>query len=312
MGIGPIVFKELVKNGYSLRFGTRVWDIAKRDLLYMTPELSKGFLNLRNHERYKVNLIDREVDLLRVNSDKILVAIGDEAFNLIDVGCGDGLKANAFIESTCDKCKIRFCPVSNSRELVDLALKNVRDKKYPGVTGYKESVANFDALDEVISFVRNSDYQRNVILLLGSLIASFDINYYLRKASEAMLPGDVLLIGNGIRTGERFANLETYRASIFNEWFMHLMRELGFTDDEVEYDSRFANGRLEGFYRVKVDKKISYDGREREIRKGDEILAAYQYKYYSHELLDFCRMYFKDAELVCDPDNEHALVICKK
>ena len=126
MGIGPIVFKELVKNGYSLRFGTRVWDVAKRDLLYMTPELSKAFLTLRNHEKYKANLIDREVDLLRVNSDKILSAIGDEAFNLIDVGCGDGLKASVFIESTLDKCKIRFCPVSNSRELVDLALKNVR------------------------------------------------------------------------------------------------------------------------------------------------------------------------------------------
>src|SRR3989344_3505248 len=76
--------------------------------------------------------------------------------------------------------------------------------------------------------LRNSKYQRNIILLLGSLISSFDINDYLFKVSQSMFPGDYLVIGNGIRKGERFTKLETYKHPLFNDWLIHLMRLLDF------------------------------------------------------------------------------------
>jgi len=312
MGIGEKVFKELVKNGYSIRDGTRVWDVARRDLLYMTPDLSKAFLELRENERYKANLIDKETQLIKENISKVCDIVGDDSFNLIDVGCGDGLKAGSFIQAVGDKAKIRFCPVSTSDELVALALKNIQEKEYSNVTDCNGHVRSFGDLDEVIAQSRTSEYQKNVVLLLGSLISSFDINGYLRSISDAMFPGDVLIIGNGVRKGKRFTNVDTYKSPEFNNWFVNLVKELGFKDDEVEYDVRFDNNRLEGFYKIKVDKKISFDGIERDFRKGDEILAAYQHKYFDNELSDFCGMYFSKVELIKDPESEYALIICKK
>ena len=204
------------------------------------------------------------------------------------------------------------CTVKINDYFVKVALENVKKEGFANVIEYaprlSDDCKNFD---EVGAALRNSKYQKNVVLLLGSLLASFEINDYLFRLSNSMLPGDLLVIGNGIRKGPRFSNLETYKHPIFNEWLIHLMRQIGFSDKEVEYDARFANGRLEAFYKIKVDKVI-YGERKIEFKKGDIIIVAFHYKLYDYELGDFCRQYFEKVELVKDPAEEYALVFCRK
>ncbi len=143
-------------------------------------------------------------------------------------------------------------------------------------------------------------------------MASFEVTDFLFTLSRTMKRGDVLVIGNGIRTGKRFVGIEKYKHPLFNEWFVHLMSGLGFTPDEVSYDARFAHGRLEFFYKVKQDKIFVSQGKRIKFKAGDEIVVAVQYKYYAAELEKFCKMYFSDVRFFKDKDSEYALILCVK
>ena len=307
------LLKYIVREGPSMKNGNRVWDIAHRKFLYMTPELVKKFLAMRSHERYKQLVIDKEIDLIKEGRDFFVNGFGAANFNLIDLGCGDGTKAKTFISMFKDsKSKIKFCPTSVSKELVDLTLKNIKSENFSCISDYTSKIACFEEADEIISELRSKDYQKNVILFLGSILASFDINEYLFNLSNAMFSGDYLIIGNGIRKGQRLVNLETYKHKVFREWTLPLMKELGFNENEVEYDVRFNSVRVELFYKLKVDKTVDFDGRKIEFKSGDEIMVAKLYKYFPDELEKFCKFYFSDVKLLKDSEEEYALVVCKK
>jgi uncharacterized SAM-dependent methyltransferase len=269
----------------------QVWNIASHDLLYITPQLAQGFLNLRKIERYKLNVIDREIALLKHHVPKHFGGI-IEPFNLIDLGCGDGLKAEAVIRSLPASMKLRYCPVDINKSFLDMASKKIEDLNKSSVLSIKPVADMFENLGEIAGMLRNARFQKNAILFLGNTLASYEINDFLFEVSRDLFKGDLFVIGNGIREGKRFVELDKYRHPAFNSWFMHLIRLLGFSDSEVAYDVRFANSRLEFFYKLLVDKTIEHNGTTLEFKKGDLILVAYQYKYFEKELQKFCKMYF--------------------
>ncbi len=313
MRLKATLFKELIKQGPSIEDGKRVWDIAKRDFLFLTPELAKSFLKLRNHPRYQETVINREIELLKKNKDIIFKEVSEGNFNLVDMGCGNGQKAQVLLQSLCGvNADIRYCPVNVDEYLVNLAMGNIKMSGFDCVKEFQPRLASFNDLDEVATTLRTANYPRNVVLLLGSILASFDIHNYLFTLSNAMFDGDCLIIGNAIRKGERLINLEAYKHPVFSEWFMHLMNALGFQENEVEYDARFNEMRIEMFYKIKKDREVEFNGRKIQFRAGDEILAAILYKFYEKELEEFCKMYFSDVKVFKDADEEYALVLCRK
>jgi uncharacterized SAM-dependent methyltransferase len=313
MEIKRTLLKELIKNGYSKESNSRVWNIGSRSFLYINKEMAEDFLNLKNNERYKKTIIDAEIQLLKDHSPKFLECIEDCKFNLIDMACSDGEKAKTIITSIPKTTKLRYCPVNVNNYLVKLATDSIKNENFPNVLDHAPRISkNFESLDQIGPALRNNTYQKNVYLLLGSILSSFDINHYLFRLSNSMLPGDIIIIGNAIRVGERFENIETYQQEIFHNWLFHSMKKLGFSNDEVTYEPRFANNRLEAIYHINSNKVISHDKQSLELRKGDKVIVAFQYKYFEFELLKFCKMYFENVELVKDKDNEHALIFCKK
>jgi uncharacterized SAM-dependent methyltransferase len=308
-----MAFRKLIKNGYSKAGDGKVWDIADMSMLYSTPEMAKGFLKLREHPRYRATVMDIEVGLLKKYSADFLKCVEDCKFNLIDMGCSDGMKAKALIGSLKKSMQFRYCPVSVSKHFVDLATENIKKENFGNIFRYSPRVSpSFIGMEHVGAALRNSEYQKNVFLLLGSVLGGFQINDYLFRLSSSMFPGDVLIIGNGIRKGERFVNLDSYKSSIFHQWFVHLLLELGFKEDEIEYDARFGNNRVEGFYKIKTEKVIESGRNQVHFKKGDEIVVATLYKYFEKELEDFCKMYFSEVKLIRDSEEEYALVFCKK
>jgi len=314
MDIKDVLFKEFVRNGYAKSNGKRIWDIAKRKFLYMTPELAKGFLKIRGLGVYKKQIVDREIALINAHAPKLSKLVGKEPFNLLDIFCGDGKKACEFIKTLDDDSRIRYCPTNVNEYLVNLAMKNVKREKYGNVVEYESCICDCHGaeLASLIGKLRNSKFKRNVILLLGSVLASYDINDYLFEVSGGMFEGDVLIIGNRLRKIDKPNNIDSYRHEIFDNWLIHLMRGIGFKDSEVEFDARFENSRVDGFYRVKADKKISHQGKVIEFKKGDEILVYKLYKYTLEEVEKFYKMYFSDVKIVMDEDKGYSLVICKK
>jgi len=312
--VDGLIFKEFVKNGYARTEGHKSWDIAQRRFLYLTPELAEGFLKLYDFDVYRRQIVEREENLLKEQIGKIVEEIGEDSFNLIDVFCGDGRRVVELLKMMGLKNKIRYCPVNACSYLTDKAVAGVKAAGLDNVTDFKPMMAQGDGrtLRYLDKDLKAGEYKKNVILILGTVIASFDINEYLFEMSKDMGKEDYLIIGNGIRMGERLVEIDKYKRSEMSDWIVHLVKGLGFTEDEVEYDARFGNKRVEMFFRVKKDKMIKHDGKEVEFKAGDEILAFYLYKYYKGEFEDFCRMYFSSVSVATDKDEGYALAMCKK
>jgi len=311
MPIKKILLDELIKKGHTEIGGKKIWNLANRSFLQLTPEMSKGFLKVVNYPPYKKNIYDKELDLILSNMNNFVSDVIKNPFNLIDIGCGEGVKAKAFFDSC--KCvhKVRYCPVSPDKFMLDKAVETL--KKIKGVElSFEPYKSGFEHLSEIGPRMRNQEFPQNVILLHGSILASYEINDYLFKLSNGMIDGDYLVIGNGIRKGERLVEIDKYKDKVFDDWFMPLLKTIGFEKNEDEYDAEFRNNRMESFYKLKVDKNVKHNGNTLEFRKGDEILVFFLYKYYKEELEKFCKMYFCDVKVVVDKDEGYALLFCKK
>ncbi len=139
-----IVLKELVKNGYSKERGKRVWNIAAHKLLYSTPQLAQGFLNLERLPRYKANNIDRELALIRAHIPSFFGGSYD-SFNLVDLGCGDGVKAETFVASLPRTLKAKYYSIDISMPLTHLArtrLHSLRCKNFSLGGSFIEDFSN--------------------------------------------------------------------------------------------------------------------------------------------------------------------------
>ena len=58
--INGMIFKELIKRGYSLDGNTRIWNIADSKLWYLKPEQAQAFLDLENSQDYKKILFKKK------------------------------------------------------------------------------------------------------------------------------------------------------------------------------------------------------------------------------------------------------------
>ncbi len=312
MYVKGIFFKELIRRGYTYRGRTKVWDISSSKLWYLTPELAKGYLNLKNYPPFRQRVIDDEIELIRKNAQSILKKFNSKKFNLIDLGCGDGAKAAAFIRQAPKNVNLRYCPVDISPYLLKMAAGKIKSLKFQQVENIKPTLVDFTKKDHTFSMLRSTEYQKNLVLLLGETISHYEIHELIFKLSRDLLPGEVILIGNGIRTGKRFEHLEKYRSSLFNEWFINIMRAIGFSDSEVGVNVRFTNERLEGFYHILVDKTIQYGNKRINFHKGDEIVVGAQNKFFEKELKKCCKMYFSEVKLYKNPQREYCLVVCRR
>jgi uncharacterized SAM-dependent methyltransferase len=312
MVVNDTIFKELIKRGYSDRDGCRVWDVSDSKLWYLTPELSQGFLKLKQFQPFRKNVVEKEIELIKAHAHRVAERFGSKKFNIVDLGCGGGRKAATFIESIPSDIKIRYCPLDISKFFLDKAQGTVKEQNFKNIVEFKPLLSSFDDLEEVLPMLRTSEFQNHLVLLFGETISHYEINDFLYQISNNLFQGDMLIIGNGIRTGERFVHVEKYKDSLFNEWFIQVVKGLGFEENEVEYDARFTEERLEGFYRIKVDKTISHKGKEVQFRKGDEVIVGIQYKYYKEELEEICGKYFRKIEMLPDEAGGYTLITCLK
>ncbi len=311
MPVSSLIIEEFIKNGYSKKGKKRVWQITNPNLLFATPEAANGFYNLKDYDIYRNNVIDKEIFLLKKNANMIAKRVETQPFNLIDMRCAGGKRAHEFIKAINSDVEVRYCPAGMHPALTHSTIKFIKQLGLKNITDYYSQTTSFDKLVNLPATLRNATFQKNVILMFGSTLALFEINDFLFHLSRNMFKNDTLIIGIGIRKGQRLVNLETYQDVSFNNWFVPLMRELGFKDNEVSYNARFGNSRIECFYTLLIDKTIRYKGKKIALKKGDEIVAAVIYKYYEKELKKFCKMYFSDVQIFRD-DNGYVLLVCKK
>ena len=313
MEINDLIFKELIKRGYSLEGNTRVWNIADSKLWYLTPEQAQGFLDLEQGKFYQKDVIQKEIDLVNENMDDIIKEIGaKKPLNIIDLGCGDGKKAVLFIGNLKDKLKIRYCPIDISSYMVAKALERIKELNVGEVVEFQWNISDFDNLDNVATLLRNKEYPKNFFLLMGNTLGNFEINELLYSISTSMKEGDYLLIGNGLDNRHHDEIVKSYHEPNVDKWLSKIIQQVGLDKKDVEFGVRFRNSRVELYYTIIADKKISFQDKHIYFSKGDQIVVAVSYKYTKDEFEEFMHLYFNRARVFTTKDKSYALALCKK
>lgn len=312
MEFNDLIFKELIKRGYSLEGNTRVWNIADSKLWYLTPEQAQAFLDLEQDKDYQKDVIQKEIDLIKNNIKNVLKEVGNRPINIIDLGCGDGKKAVLFIKYLGDKARIRYCPVDISNYMIERALEKIKDLNVEEIVEFQWNVSDFENLENISNLLRKGKFKNNFILLLGNTLGNFEINELLYEIRSSMNKGDFLLIGNGLDTRNHHEILKAYNTKLLDKLLVRTLTQIGFKEEEVEYDAKFKNSRIEMFYTLKNDKKLSFLGKDVYFNTGDQIIVAISYKYRKGDFKKFMKIYFDDVKMYISHDNLYALALCKK
>jgi uncharacterized SAM-dependent methyltransferase len=326
MEFNPLVFKELLKRGYSLEGKTKVWNIADSKLWDLTPEQTDAYLNLAANEEYesmigkqgKLTAMSwpKELPLLQENMKQIINGVdAASGLNIIDLGCGNGNRAALLIENMKGKIKkIRYCPIDISGHMAEKALEHVEKMKVAEVARIKWNLSDLENLDEVSPLLRKTGYKQNLFLLLGNTLGNFEMHELLYEVRKAMKEGDVLLIGNGLDNHQVEGGI--LKACKGNQgiakFLSYVPLQIGLANEDLEYDARFKNSRIEFFFTVKKEKTVEFDGQKVRFNKGDKLIVAMTYHYEKEDFSGYLTMYFGEVEVSISGDGSYALALCRK
>jgi uncharacterized SAM-dependent methyltransferase len=312
MDINDLIFRELIKRGYSLEGNTRVWNIADSKLWYLTPDQAQAFLDLEQSQDYQRDVIQKEIDLIKSNIPDIIKKVNKKPVNIIDLGCGDGKKAVLFINSLKGNVKLRYCPIDISDYMIDKALERIRKINAGEVVESQWNVSDFENLENIAHLLKKGEYKNNFLLLLGNTLGNFEINELLYEIESSMSSGDILLIGNGLEKRGSGEILKAYSNPYLDSLLMKTIQQIGLNKDDVQYGARFRNSRVEMYYTLKKDVKISFLDKTVNFNKGDQIIVAISYKYNKDVFKNYLSMYFDDLKVYTSKDQTYALALCKK
>jgi uncharacterized SAM-dependent methyltransferase len=315
MQINDLIFKELIKRGYALEGKTRVWNIADSKLWYLTPEQAQAYLDLVEGEEYQQGILPKEWALLKNQAEDILEGtLKNKAVNLIDLGCGNGLKGKLFIDLLKNKIKIRYCPIDISGYMVEKAIANISKENVNEILTFQWNVSDFENLENISPLLRKGDFKKNFFLLLGNTFGNFETHEILYNIRSGMREGDSLLIGNGLNNGKIEEDIvKACRENKGFDNFLHLIpAQIGLDNESIKYDVRFRHSRIEFYYTILKDKKINFQNKSIIFNKGDQIIVAIAYHYKKEEFISFLKMYFRDVKMYFSKDNSYALALCQK
>jgi uncharacterized SAM-dependent methyltransferase len=311
-GINDLIFKELIKRGYSLEGNTRIFNIADSKLWYLTPAQAQAFLDLEKSKDYQKEVIQIEIDLIDKNLDEITEMIKNKPLNIIDLGCGDGKKAVIFLSYLKDRSKLRYCPIDISSYMVEKAIQKISNMNVKEVIKFQYNISDFENLENITPLLRSGEYKDNYILLLGNTLGNFEIHEMLYQIRGAMKDDDYLLIGNGLDNRNPDEILKAYSNPFLDNLLIKTILQVGLKKEDVRYGARFQNSRVEMYYTILRDIQLSFLGRTIHFNKGDQIVVAVSYKYDRDDFMSYLKMYFSDVQIFVSKDNSYALALCKK
>jgi uncharacterized SAM-dependent methyltransferase len=315
--INDLIFKELIKRGYSLEGNTRVWNIADSKLWYLTPEQAQGYLDLEDDQSYKKQTGQQQAEnLVESNIKEIVGEIGSVPINIVDLGCGDGSKGLNIIEllrKSNPNLKIRYCPIDISGYMVQRAMETVSKKGVDEIVDFQYNISDFENLENVTPLLSKGEYKKNIFLLLGNTLGNFEIHELLYEIRSAMNPGDIFIVDTAVDDDKQQERADAYKNNRWiNNWMIHVPLQLGLSRSDVDLGVRFKNQRIEAYYSLTRDVEIVFQNRKVLFNKGDQIIIVIAYKHKKEDLLTYFNMHFGGVSLNISKDKSKALIICKR
>lgn len=304
------IFNGLIDKGCRTEGDIHIWSVDDSKLWYLKPEQAKGYLDYLNEEGYQggkkeLELIDRHMAEITSGLEKQL--------NIVDLGCGDGRKAMPLIKFLSKKTTVRYCPIDISSHMVECASENI---KRLNVEVLKElwSTSDFEHLDKIAPYLRTNGFKRSLFMLMGNTVGNYETDKLLEGIAKGMETRDLLLIGSGLNNGkldeESVAQLK--KSKISAQFFSYITAQIGLDINDLEYDVRFRNPRLEFFYRIKNDRTVSSEKGRINFKKGDQIVVAFCYQYNIENLVNHLKRHFKNTRTYPTEDGSYTLAVCHK
>lgn len=310
MKINNLIFNEIIKRGYKLDGRTRLWDLSDSKLWYLTPKQSQGFLDVEKEPEYKKNLTEIEINLIKENLVFFLSQMKAKSYNIIDVGCGNGKKASLFIGELSKSLNIRYCPIDISSYMVKTASDTIRELKIGDVLEFSWNISDFENLDNVTSLFRDYSYKHHLMLFLGNTMGNFSSNNILETIKKSMKKGDFLLIGNGIINDFDESLLKSYYNKSMIEFLIQPLNLIGLKENELEYNVRFNNSRVEMYFTLLKDRTIKHLGKIIDFKKGDNVIVGISYKYTKNDFKKILLNFFRKIKIITDQKETYALAFC--
>ena len=139
-------------------------------------------------------LTNSEYSIFKNQKEDILEAIGSEAFELIELGAGDGFKTKILLGHFLEqKVPFVFRPVDISKNVLDVLQKDL-EEQWPDLSVRPLHGDYFKMMEKLHS----EHGHRKVVLFLGANIGNYTIDEakdFLTHLRSELDPGDLLLIG---------------------------------------------------------------------------------------------------------------------
>lgn len=311
--INGLIFRELIKRGYAAEDDIKVWNIADSKLWYLKPEQAQSYLDLLDSESYKSDYGPKEMTLIGENMGKIIQKIGEGPFNIVDLGCGDGRKAVRFVESISKKTKVRYYPIDISAYMVEKAIEKISKLNVEEVVESRWNISDFENLENITPLLTKGEFKKNLFLLLGNTLGNFDFHDLMYQVRSSMKDGDYIVIGNGLESESIKENVSKLAENkCFDDFMIKIPQQIGLKEEDLIFNARFKNSRIEFFYELKEDKTIEYMDKKLELGKGDKIVIAISYHYTKEEFTNFLKLYFDEVNLHTLEDGSYTLALCKR
>ena len=135
-----------------------------------------------------------EFEIFETRSSELMDFVGDESFNLIELGAGDGTKTSLLIEQILNRqLEFQYIPIDISEAAMEILIQSM-SKKFPELSTNGLVAEYFDGL----KWLSQINTRRNIVLFLGSNLGNFNkskARVFLRSLWNALNNGDLVVIG---------------------------------------------------------------------------------------------------------------------
>ena len=261
---------------------------------FYDDEGSRLFQKIMHLDEYY--LTQGEFEIFRTQKSSLLSLLVDEAFNIVELGAGDGAKTSVLIDYFLNQgLEFKYIPVDISEGAMRTLTQTMKDS-YPGLKITGLVAEYFDGL----KWLSGNNRRRNLVLLLGSNLGNFpkpQAKVFLRSLWNTLKDGDYVLIGFDLKKDIDLM-LDAYNdpngvTAAFNlNLLTRINRELGGTFNLGDF--RFFatynvfSGAIES-YLVSLKKQtvlIKEIGQNFLFRAWEPIHTEYSYKYLSSDIVD--------------------------
>ncbi len=139
-------------------------------------------------------LTQSEIEILSANKQTLSEIIGNEPFNLIELGPGEGIKTKILIQQLMtDKHTFRYVPIDISMKYLDILTAHLQ-QQLPNLILAPIHADYFQG----VKWQSEHSHRRNLVLFLGSSIGNFDPDetvMFLKNLRSMLHHDDYFLIG---------------------------------------------------------------------------------------------------------------------